>query len=304
MAQNFLQKKLDEFKSYYAATGFKISLLLFVLIVFFCATLVATLLLLFFNELLTSIVAFFAVLTLAVIIPVSIRGSRIDAIESNLPDALKHMSSILRAGGTTEDALDEVANSDYGPLSTDLKVALIQLKEGKPFDDVLYDAAQDSGSELFKRTVTIIVDAKRAGAGLANVMEAIADDTRDLIRIKRERVSRTMMPVLFLYISSLALAPFIFGFTITIVTFIGEGLSAALEGSTINIAALKSLIVVFIAIQTTIASLAIGIIREGRMLKYLMRAPFMILISLIAYNTGFIVGKMLIGSAGGPVTAP
>ncbi|MCM8763027.1 MAG: protein translocase subunit SecF, partial [Candidatus Omnitrophica bacterium] len=47
---------------------------------------------------------------------------------------------------------------------------------------------------------------KRAGAGLANVMEAIADDTRDLIRIKRERVSRTMMPVLFLYISSLALA--------------------------------------------------------------------------------------------------
>jgi len=299
MPQNIIQRKFEEFQGYYAATGFKISLLLFVLIVFFCATLVATVLLLLFNEVLTSVIAFIAILTLAVILPVSIRGGRIDAVESNLPDALKHMASILRAGGTTEDALDEVANSDYGPLSLDLKVALNQLKEGKPFDDVLSDAAQNTGSQLFKRTVTILIDAKRAGAGLANVMEAIADDTRDLIRIKRERVSRTMMPVLFLYISSLALAPFIFGFTITIVSFIGEGLSAALEGSTINISALKSLIIVFIAIQTTIAALAIGIIREGRMLKYLMRAPFMILISLIAYNAGLIIGKALIG-AGAP----
>ncbi|MFH1107366.1 MAG: type II secretion system F family protein [Candidatus Micrarchaeota archaeon] len=298
--KNPISGKFEELQRYYAATGFKVPFSWFVFGIFFLAWLVATVLLVLFNDVLTSVVAFGAMLTLSVIIPVSIRSGRVENLESNLPDALKHMASILRAGGTTEDALDEVANSDYGPLSTDLKVSLIQLKEGKPFDDVLYDAAMDSGSELFKRTVTIIIDAKRAGAGLANVMEAIADDTRDLIRIKRERVSRTMMPVLFLYISSLALAPFIFGFTLTIVSFIGEGLSQALSGTAINISALKSLIVVFIAIQTTVAALAIGIIREGRMIKYVLRAPFMILIALIAYNAGFIIGRMLIGTAGSP----
>ncbi|MFH1199583.1 MAG: type II secretion system F family protein [Candidatus Micrarchaeota archaeon] len=294
----FITAKFEELQRYYAATGYKISFTLFVLGVFFVSTLVAMVLLVLFNDVLTAVVAWVSCLTLAVMIPVSIRGGRIDAVESNLPDALKHMASILRAGGTTEDALDEVANSDYGPLSVDLKAALRQLKEGKPFDDVLYDVASETGSELFKRTAIIILDAKRAGAGLANVMEAIADDTRDMIRIKRERVSRTMMPVLFLYISSLALAPFIFGFTITIVSFIGEGLTTALEGSSLNIGQLKSLIVVFIAVQTTIAAMAIGIIREGKMVKYLLRAPFMILISLIAYNAGFIIGKMLIGTSG------
>ncbi|MBU1197927.1 type II secretion system F family protein [Candidatus Micrarchaeota archaeon] len=296
---DIIQLKIDEMQRYYAATGFKVSFLLFVAMIFFFATLVATVMLLFFNDVLTAFVAFIAVLTLAVVIPVSIRGNRIEAIEGNLPDALKHMSSILRAGGTTEDALEEVANSDYGPLSTELKVALIQLKEGKPFDDVLYDAAMDSGSELFRRTVTIIIDAKRAGAGLADVMDAIAEDARDLIRIQRERMSRTTMPVLFLYISSLFLAPFIFGFTLTIVIFIGCGLQEALGGQTMAVGALKTLIVAFIALQTTIAALAIGIIREGKALKYVMRAPFMILISLVSYNVGFIIGGMLIGTTGG-----
>ncbi len=289
-------KKYAELERYYAAAGFKISFPLFVALVFFAATLVSTLFLLLFKSVVTSVVAFIAFLTLSIVIPISIRTSRIEQVEANLPDALKHMSSILRAGGTTEDALEEVANSDYGPLSVDLKMALIHLKEGKPFDDVLLDVAEETGSELFRRTATIIIDAKKAGAGLADVMDSIAEDTRDLIRINRERVSRTTMPVLFLYISSLALAPFIFGFTLTIVLFIGCGLQQALGGTPLAIDALKTLLITFIAIQTTIAALAIGIIREGKALKYLLRAPFMILISLLAYHGGLWIGSMLIGA--------
>jgi pilus assembly protein TadC len=291
-----LADRYEKLRRYYNSTGFKLSFPAFIAAIFIVSVFAGAMLFIIFGDILTAFIGFCAFLTLSVVFPISIRSGRIDNIETNLPDALKHMAAILRAGGTTEDALEEVGNSDYGPLSADIRKGLIELREGKPFDEVLQAIALETGSPLFKRTVTIVVDAKRAGAGLSDVMEAIADDARDMIRIQRERASKTTMPVLFLYTSSLALAPFIFGFTLTIVCFIGSGMTSALGGTALSIAPLKSFVVVFIGIQTTIAMLAIGIIKEGRPIKYLPRVPFMILISLVVYNMGLILGGLLIGS--------
>ncbi|MFH1443345.1 MAG: type II secretion system F family protein [Candidatus Micrarchaeota archaeon] len=292
-----LREQYEKMRRYYNAVGIRLPFPAFIAGIFILSVFAGISLFVFFNDLLTAFIGFVAFLTLAIVVPVSIRSQRVENVETNLPDALKHMAAILRAGGTTEDALEEVGNSDYGPLSADIKQGLLELKEGKPFDEVLQDIALQTGSPLFRRTVTIIVDAKRAGAGLADVMESIADDARDMIRIQRERASRTTMPVLFLYISSLALAPFIFGFTLTIVCFIGSGMTTALGGAGLEIGNLKALVVIFIGIQSTIAIMAIGIIKEGRPIKYLPRVPFMILISLIVYNMGLIIGGLLIGSS-------
>ncbi len=291
-----IQEQYEKFRRYYQATGFRISLPIFVGLIFMLSVFTGFMLYIFFGDLLTAFIGFFALQTLSVVFPISIRSGRIESVENNLPDALKHMAAILRAGGTTEDALEEVGNSDYGPLSADIKQGLLELKEGKPFDEVLQNIALTTGSPLFKRTATIIVDAKRAGAGLSDVMEAIADDARDMIRIQRERISRTTMPVLFLYVSSLALAPFIFGFTLTIVCFIGSGMTSALGGEGLAIGNLKSLVIIFIGIQSAIAIMAIGIIKEGKPIKYLPRIPIMILISLVVFNVGLISGRLLIGS--------
>ena len=62
-------------------------------------------------------------------------------------------------------------------------------------------------------------------------MTAIADDTREAMRIKRERVSRTTMHVTFLLMAGLFLSPFIFGFTLSIVSFINSNITQALPGS-------------------------------------------------------------------------
>ncbi|MFH0972090.1 MAG: type II secretion system F family protein [Candidatus Micrarchaeota archaeon] len=291
-----IKEQYEKMRRYYNTIGFKISFPAFIAGIFIISIFAGIMLFIFFRDILTAFIGFLAFLTLSIVVPLSIRASRIENIDENLPDVLKHMAAILRAGGTTEDALEEVGNSDYGPLSFDIKQGLLELKEGKPFDEVLQDIALQTGSPLFKRTATIIVDAKRAGAGLADVMESIADDARDMLRIQRERSSRTTMPVLFLYISSLALAPFIFGFTLTIVCFIGSGMTSALGGTTLAIGNLKALVIIFVGIQSTIAILAIGIIKEGRPVKYLPRVPFMILISLVVYNMGLILGNILIGS--------
>ncbi len=246
-----------------------------------------------------AIIAFFSVLSLAVVIPLNMRDSRIRAVETNLPNALRHISIILKAGGTIESAIDEVARSNYGPLSDDLLKGLTQLQRGRPFEEMFMEVATDTGSKLFKRTAIIINDAKKSGAGLADAMNAIADDSREVNRLKRERLSRTTMQVVFIYASSLGISPMIFGFSLTIVGFIGAGIACAVPGAPASqLGFLNTVLVVFLAIEAIIGAMAVGVIQEGRFLRHVSRIPLMILISITVFEIGKRVGTFIIGNGG------
>ncbi len=303
MVKNFTEfwKKM---RVYYSATGFKISLERFLLFLFLFALLVAAVIVLTLRDPLLSFIGFLTIMSLCVSIPLTIRSNRVVAIEVALPDALKHMALVLKAGGTTETALEEVANAGYGPLSADLKASLRQLREGKSFDAVFYDVAEASGSVLFKQTVIIVLDAKRAGAGLADVMFAIAEDARDVLHIKRERKSRTTMHVLFLVASAFLLAPFIFGFAISIVNFIGNEMAQSLQqgvsgSSTAGLCDLHLLLTLFIVFQALIGILSIGLIREGRFFKYVSYAPLAVLFSLLVFVGGKYLSVLMLRQAVG-----
>ncbi|PIN95965.1 hypothetical protein COU39_03295 [Candidatus Micrarchaeota archaeon CG10_big_fil_rev_8_21_14_0_10_60_32] len=288
-------------RRYYAASGFKCSFELFAFFFVVTAVLVAATLQALRVSPVVSAVAFLAVMSLVVTVPVSIRNTRISKVEENIPDALKHMSLVLKAGGTVEGALQEAADGGYGPLGDDLKAALKKLKDGKTFDDVLIEAAEAGGSVLFKRTAAIIVDAKRAGAGLAGVMAEIAEDSRDVLRIKRERYSRTTMHVLFLAVSAVLLSPFIFGFTITIVNYINMGIGGAMPGASkqsVSLCDLNFLLTLFLGVESVIAAFAIGVIREGKMARYILYAPVMILVALLVFELGKWFSLTIVGGSG------
>ena len=341
-------RRYEAMRKYYLATGLKISFPLFVLLMFvlaITASFTAFALIQFLPPKLQQSTGllmgaiFFAVISMTFGIPMTLRNNRIDVIDSSLPDALKHMALVLKAGGTTESALEEVANSEYGPISEELKTSLKQLREGKPFDDVLRDTAEVTGSRLFMRTAGIIIDARRAGAGLAEVMNAIAEDARDVLRIGRERKARTVMHVAFLVISGLLLSPFIFGFTMSIVEYMSVGIATsggfgqtslsnnltlsqcnvpclAAEDSAMatflsfgfvspsdqkplyewRLAAMDQLLLTFLAIQSVITLLALGLIRDGRIIKYVVYFPFAFVAIMVIYIIGKLFSTFIINS--------
>ncbi len=289
----------SQLREYYDGTGIMLSFAVFVASFLVLALLVFFILASLRLSLLTSAISFLAVMSLVVAIPINMRDARIAAIEEALPDALKHMALVLRAGGTTESAVNEVASANYGLLSKDFQSSLRAIREGKPFDEVLADQAKRSGSLLFKRTALIIIDARRAGAGIADVMFQIADDAREVSRIKRERYSRTTMHVIFLVSAALLLAPFIFGFTISIVNYINVGITGALPSAPrSSMCELNTLLLLFIAAQTIITSISLGIIREGKTVKYILYAPLMVLMSLLVFEAGKWFSLSIIGGAG------
>ncbi len=338
MAFNLLQK-YNSFKQFYQSMGLSLSFPMFIAIMTGVALLGVVLSISagFYlpastrlNTPIVSLVVFIAITSLVISIPFTLRNKRIDHIENSLPDSLKHMSLVLKSGGTTETALEEVSGADYGPISDDLKIALKEMKEGRTFDEAFMQAAQRSGSELYVRIASIIVDARKAGAGLSDVMNAIAEDARDVQRIKRERQSRTTMQVTFLLVSSLLLAPFIFGFAISIVDFMSKGLvtsgAAAAKAITVpelasqdaglaaflalslnslaekqpifawRAIALDQILILFTIIQSIVSTTAISLIRNGKPFKYAMYMPLAVMMVIFVYIIGKTFSNFIVGA--------
>lgn len=311
-ATNDLIKKTEKF---YYSSGITMNFALYVTI--FAGLLIASTLItkfVFQADLFLVIIIPLSVICLGFSIPIARRNSRTADLEQGLPDGFKHMAAVLNSGGTLINAVSDASESDYGTFSEELKYVITQMNLGRSFDDVLIETAEASGSQVFSRSAYIISDAKKSGAGLSEILKSIAEDTSDLLRLKRERKSRTTMQVVFLLIAGFILSPFIFGFTISIVSYIGEGFSKGnnappgtsvdlsevnkfqTQGISDDLASLDGLLKGFISVQIILTLIAIGIIRKGQGTSYVIYAPFIIITGIIIYELGKTAVKILVGS--------
>lgn len=227
---------------------------------------------------------------------------RVDRIEENLPDALKQMSDTLKSGGTVEFALREVAYSEYGPLKKELLEILRKLEEGENFSNALMTLSENVDSRTVNRTVTIIIDSIKAGAGLAEILDEISDDVRETHKIGRERKTRTLLQVIFMTAAGGVVAPMIFGFVGTIsnvlinaAAAIGkpeERLTAQKAADTINLG-----IQIYMVAQVIAASAMMALMREGRLSKTIIYFPIILFIAIVSYTFSSAFSRALVGGA-------
>ncbi|MCR4335723.1 MAG: type II secretion system F family protein [archaeon] len=228
---------------------------------------------------------------------------RIDEIEEALPDALRQMSDTLRAGGTYEYALREIANAEYGPLKKEMNEVLRKLEEGENFENSMKSLAENIDSRLVRRTVTIIIDSVYAGAGLANVLEEIAEDVRESHRINKDRKARTVMQVIFMFAAGGFIAPMIFGFVSTISTLLITAASSvasqaeqASAKSALGI--INTSIQAYIFIETLATALMMAIMRDGNLGKSIIYFPVLLFIAYLAYIAAEFAASTLVGTVG------
>ncbi|VVB70312.1 Type II secretion system (T2SS), protein F [uncultured archaeon] len=309
---NDLIKNLERF---YYSSGITMNFALYVtmfIVVFIAATLITKFV--FDAGIFLTVIIAASTICLAFSIPIARRNSRIENLEAGLPDGFKHMAAVLNSGGTLINAISDASESDYGVFSEELKYVISQMNLGRSFDDVLIETAEASDSQVFSRSAYIISDAKKSGAGLSDILKSIAEDTSDVLRLKRERKSRTTMQVVFLLIAGFILSPFIFGFTISIVSYIGQGFtrtegitsdtgvdtSAAsqfqISGISSDLQDLDNILQAFISVQIILTLIAIGIIRKGQATAYVIYGPFIIISGLIIYELGKGAVKILVGT--------
>lgn len=215
---------------------------------------------------------------------------RVDAIEQNTPDFLRQISSLLRAGVGIETALEDISKQGGGPLTAELKRAVIEIKIGSSFDDALLSMGERLKSKTLDRTFRMILEGKRVGGSLSDVIETVSEDLRAVLALKRERRANVMMSVMFLIIAAVIAAPFALGMIMIYAHFIGSlGKVNPLLGAA-SVSATG-----YIIIHSIIAGLLIGIVLYGSARKGI---KYSLLLVPMAYGIFYVIstyGNLLIG---------
>ena len=164
-----------------------------------------------------------------------------------------------------------------------------EIRRGRATDSALTAFARRIKSPIYERSFLLIVEGMRRGASLAQVLDSIAADTREVQRIARERAAVTMMQSMFIFVTCGLAGPMVAGMVIKIVEiFQAQKIISGLTPEVFNTISL--IILVFMGIQAVIGSLAVGVMRHGEMTKGLRYSTFLVPLAMGVY---YLTGKLL-----------
>ena len=142
---------------------------------------------------------------------VVVQERRAQEIENSAPDFLRQLSSMLQVGLSFENAMEDMSQYGEGPLYDEMRRTIIEIRMGRNFDDAWKAMSKRLKSKDLERIFGIILDGRKSGSSISNVLYDVSDDLRELMALKRERKSTVMMSVMFLLISAVIATPFAIG---------------------------------------------------------------------------------------------
>jgi archaeal flagellar protein FlaJ len=296
-----LSEKLKKYQLYLNTLKIKIPAKMWILLIIIISFILG--LLGFIIDIKIGILLLVNSLVLGLGMPMYLYYKKIRDIEKYWPDALKLIADTMKSGSSLDFSLREVAVSDFGPLSVEINNAIRRLEMGDTMYVALGYLSLKIDSKIVRRTITLIQEALRTGAQLADVLEEIANDTKQLFRVKKERQTRTMLQTIFIVAASAIVAPFIFGMAKVIAGFLTDIATNAgigtVESTMIAVDTQKTIFLlldIYIVIEIFAASAMISMMREGDLSFIVLFFPVLVTIGYIVYFIAqFALNSMLAG---------
>ncbi len=288
----FLEKKISEkhlskFNEFLLTSDINVEpirLLSFLVLLSLLMELILVVFMLLFNVSPIAIFAPFILIPVFFTIAMIRQERRSAEIEKSAPDFLRQLSSILKVGLSFENAMEEMSESSSGPLYDEMGKTLIEIKMGGNFDDCWMRMCKRLKSKEIERVFTIILDGRKSGGGIANVIMDISDDLRSVLALKRERKSSVMMAVMFLLISAVLASPFSLGMISVYANFM-EGFGKHSE--VISVGPLAGGI--YLVIHSFLVGIIISIILYGNAKKGI---KFSIPLVMVSYAIFYLISNL------------
>jgi len=145
-----------------------------------------------------SLLAFGMSILLAFKFPSNTAAQRGKKIDKDLPFALRHMATEIRAGIGIHATMKSIVEADYGLLSREFERTLNDIDKGVSTEDALTQLSNRTPSEALSRATLHIIRALRTGGNLSAIIESIAKDVSfDLTMKMREFVEKLNLIGLF-----------------------------------------------------------------------------------------------------------
>lgn len=114
------------------------------------------------------------------------RKSRVDKLNSQLPEALMNISNSLKAGFGLLQGLSNAADQLAHPISTELNRTIHEMNIGSSAEEALMGLSERCGSYDLDIVVTAILVQRTVGGNLGEILDTVADTMRERIRIRGE----------------------------------------------------------------------------------------------------------------------
>lgn len=215
------------------------------------------------------IMTIFVIPVLLIGIPIILKERRDTKMEDAIPDVFEELSTSLRAGATIEQALLDLTKIQKGPLIDELKIALNDMEGGFSFEEAIENLISRVDVVLIKRIFKIIIDGRKAGGQLAEILDSVASDARELARLQRERQTKTLMYVIFIFAAGAVVAPLIFGF-VTQIAYVVNNVSAApaeVRSNPLDLIPNISILWVYLLIECFMSGIMLTVVRGNKIWK-------------------------------------
>ncbi|MBW9220968.1 type II secretion system F family protein [Methanothermococcus sp. SCGC AD-155-M21] len=137
------------------------------------------------------ILAIMYVLTILTL-PSIIYESKIEKFESNLPKALYVMVLALESGRSIMDAIDDVIESGIKEVDVVFFKIILLMKVNKlSFEEAMLIVSNNTDSKIFRQIGRLIIENRKYGGELAEVLKTLAKTLEDLQNLKSQLLSVT-----------------------------------------------------------------------------------------------------------------
>ena len=110
-------------------------------------------------------------------------------IEQSAPDFLRQLSSMLKVGLSFENAMEDMSKYGKGPLYDEMRRAILEIRMGRNFDESWIAMSKRLKSRELERTFIIILDGRKSGSSMADVIMNVYDDLI-LAKVRKKDLKR------------------------------------------------------------------------------------------------------------------
>lgn len=114
------------------------------------------------------------------------RAKRMSKLEQQLPEALSMMVSALRVGHSLTASLGAVAQESSDPIGGEMRKCFDEQNYGVDLRTALQNLTERAPIQDFRIFVAAVLIQKESGGNLAEVLEKVAQTTRERFRLKRQ----------------------------------------------------------------------------------------------------------------------
>ena len=232
---------------------------------------------------------------------------RTNRVESVLPDFLLMVAAHMHAGLTPFSAFQSAARPEFGPLEKEVKKISAYSMGSESFTDAIGALTRHVDSPILKRTMAFFENGLRSGGKLASLIETAAEEIRDLEEIKRETVLNTRTYTIFLVFILVGGLPILLAISTEFLSIFSSMQAQIGDDTSTMVGSLMSpdltlepefvdkMAIVIIVSTSTLVSLFIGVISEG---KVLFGLKYMPPLAIFAYFFFYVVKTVLHGFLG------